>query len=679
MKTYKLENLTCAHCADTIEQTLKAQDGVRAVRLQFATLDLHLDADDLEAVRQTIEKIEPGVKVVDPQASVETDEAAATPWWPLAVATAVLAALLGAEAAGWVSGWLALGAFGVLYVAAGWPVLLAMVRNLRNGQVFDENFLMGAATLAAWVVGAGAEAASVMVFYQWGEYLQDRAVERSRRSLGALLAARPRVVRTVTDNGIVEVSPESASTGTVFEVRAGEQIPLDGEVLSGQSTVDTAALTGESLPRAVEPGSEVSAGFLNQDGVLRLRALRPFGESAWAGVVASVDAALANKAPLDKFITRFARVYTPAVLALALVLFAALTASGIPWHDSLYRSLVLLVISCPCALVVSIPLTYLGAIGAASRKGLLVRDAGALDRLARVTSAAFDKTGTLTEGRPRLQALVPVADEGALRGCLSAGFAASSHPLARAWDAPSSEALEVVETKGQGVAFIWKGERAAIGRRSFLRDLGFTGVPAGEDSVTSVHAADGSGYLGRADFADPAKADTPAALDDLRRLGLGPLALLSGDTPAVVQAWGRTWGVEARGGLLPDEKLKFVAEWEDQGRRTLFVGDGLNDAPVLARASVGVSLGAGASAAAIETADVAILDPSPRQVPRLVRLGRRTKTLLYQNIVLALGLKALFMVLGGLGLAGLWEAVFADVGVALLAVANSLRAGRSLD
>jgi len=681
MKAYKLENLTCAHCAATIEETLKGMEGVRAVRLHFATLDLHLDTDDLEAVRRTIDQIEPGVRVLDPLASNPgpRPEATLPVWILLTAATVVLAGLLAAQTLGGAEGLPMTLSFALLYVAAGWPVLKRALLDILRGRWFDENFLMAAATLAAWVVGAGAEAVSVMVFYQWGEFFQDRAVESSRRSLGSLLASRPRRARVVAEDGITEQNPEEVPAGTVFEVRAGEQVPLDGVVLSGMGSVDTGALTGESLPRSVAPGVEVAAGSLSLDGVLRLRSTRPFGESAWAGMVASVDEALGKKAPLERFITRFARVYTPAVLALALVLFSALSLAGTPWHDSLYRSLVLLVISCPCALVVSIPLTYLGAIGTASRQGLLVRDAGALDRLARVNAAAFDKTGTLTEGKPRVLALVPQHGEAELRDCLEAGFAASSHPLARAWG-PSAAAPEgATETRGQGVVFPWRGGRAGIGRRQFLVDQGFAGVPEGEDADTTVHAASSEGYLGRVDFEDPAKVDTVQALAEVRRLGMERLALLSGDVVGVVQAKGTAWGFdEVRGGLLPDEKLAFVDQWETEGRKVLFVGDGMNDAPVLARASVGVSLGAGASAAAIETADVAILDGSPRQVARLIRLGRRTQVLLYQNIVLALGLKAVFMVLGGLGLAGLWEAVFADVGVALLAVANSLRAGKRL-
>lgn len=680
MKAYKLENLTCAYCAATIEETLQNMEGVRAVRLQFATLDLHLDTDDLEAVRKVIDSIEPGVRVLDPLVPVpDAKQGLRVPAWLfLTAATVALAGLLVAETLGGAEGWPLVLSFAVLYAAAGWPVLKSAFLDVSRGRWFDENFLMAVATLAAWVVGAGAEAVSVMVFYQWGEYLQDRAVDQSRRSLGALLAARPRMVRVLEVEGVVEKDPSTVVAHTLFEVRAGEQVPLDGVVVEGRGSVDTGALTGESLPRSVEPGTEVAAGSMNQEGVLKLRSSRPFAESAWAGIVSSVDEALAKKAPLERFVTRFARVYTPVVLLLALVLFSGLSLTGTPWHESLYRSLVLLVISCPCALVVSIPLTYLGAIGAASRQGLLVRDAGALDRLTKVDAAAFDKTGTLTEGRPRVMSLVSTDSEDELRTVLEAGFAASSHPLARAWGTTTAAPDQAVEVRGQGVRFVWNGVRAAIGRRQFLVAEGFK-VPGTGDAETTVHAATEARYLGRVDFEDPAKPDTQAALNEVRTLGIGQMALLSGDVPRVVEARGQAWGFDhVKGGLLPHEKLDFVDRWEREGRRVLFVGDGMNDAPVLARASVGVSLGAGASAAAIETADVAILDGSPRQVARLVRLGRRTKVILYQNIGLALGLKALFMALGGLGLAGLWEAVFADVGVALLAVANSLRAGRKL-
>jgi Cd2+/Zn2+-exporting ATPase len=685
MKVYKLENLSCAHCAATIEETLAGLDCVQSVRLQFATSDLHIATTDLEEVRRTVARIEPEVRVLEPDpsgpSSVSEEAGEPVPWVELGLPTLVLVGFLAAGTLAGTSGWVSTLAYAAVYLVTGWPVLRLAARNLVQGRVFDENFLMAVATAAAWFVAAGAEAASVMVFYRWGEFLQDRAVARSRRSLGALLASRPRFVRVWgADGTTTDRDPAGVPAGTVFEVRAGEQIPLDGEVLSGQGTVDTAALTGESLPRAAGPGSEVQAGTLNLDAVLRVRSSRPFGQSLWSGILESVDRALEKKAPLERFVTRFARTYTPAVLILATVLFLGLALSGLPWSESLYRSLVLLVISCPCALVISIPLTYLGAIGAGSRKGLLIRDAGALDRLARVDAAAFDKTGTLTEGRPRVKGLFPAQDEAALRACLDAGFAASSHPLGRAWGPSSPAPEDALETRGQGVVFSNQGVRCAVGRRDFLVQKGFPGVPDGPDAATVVHAASEVGYLGRVEFEDPAKADAAPALGDLRTLGLAPQAVLSGDAPSVVEAWGRAWSVEeARGGLLPEDKLAFVDRWEGEGRRVLFVGDGMNDAPVLARASVGVSLGAGASAAAIETADVAVLDGSPRQIPRLVRLGRRTRTILYQNIGLALGIKAVFFVLGGLGLAGLWEAVFADVGVALLAVANSLRAARSLE
>jgi len=680
MKTYKLENLSCAHCAATIEETLAGLESVRSVRLQFATLDLHLDATNLDEVKRVIDRIEPGVRIVDlaQEAAVTSSDSGRPGWW-LLVPTMVLLGLLVSEAEGWFTGWPVDLAYALIYLIAGWSVLKSAGLNLVRGRVFDENFLMGVATLAAWIIGAGAEAASVMVFYQWGEWLQDRAVNRSRRSLSALLASRPRTVRVLCGDEVQNQDPSTVPTGSVFEVRAGEQVPLDGVVLEGHGNLDTSALTGESLPGAVQPGSEISAGVLNLDGLLRLKSLRRFDETVWAGIVASVDRALANKAPLERFITRFARIYTPLVLLLAGLLFAVLMIAGLSWQDSLYRSLVLLVISCPCALVVSIPLTYLGSIGAASRKGLLIRDAGALDRLAKVNAAAFDKTGTLTSGRPGIKELVPAGNEADLQDCLGAGFAASSHPLAQAWKGSSPSPQEAVEVRGQGVTFQWKGLRAGIGRRSFLEAQGFPGLPPGEDRATTVHAASESGYLGRVDFEDLAKVDTGKALEDLRSLGLKPLALLSGDVVSVVQEWGRKWNFEEiQGGLLPEEKLTFVEKWEQAGHQVLFVGDGMNDAPVLARSTVGISLGAGASAAAIETADIAVLDSSPLQIGRLVRLGRRTRILLYQNIGLALGLKALFMILGGMGVAGLWEAVFADVGVALLAVANSLRAGKDL-
>ncbi len=681
MRTYKLENLSCAHCAASIEQALEGLECVQSARLQFATLDLHLDTTDLDQVKKTIESIEPGVRLLEgkdplPQANSHLEW---TRWLILAGGSLALTALLVAQALGWKAQLLADLAYGVLYVGLGWSVLRTATLNLVRGRVFDENFLMSVATLAAWVVGAGAEAASVMIFYQWGEALQEHAVGRSRRSLGALLASRPRLVRVVeAGQETHELVPEEVPAGTVFEVRAGEQIPLDGVVLSGVGSVDTSALTGESLPRTVEAGVEVSAGFLNGDGVLRLRSLRPFSESVWAGVVSSVDQALAKKAPLDRFITRFARSYTPAVLALALLLFLSLTLVGLAWQESLYRSLVLLVISCPCALMVSVPLTYLGAIGAASKKGLLIRDAGALDRLAKVNAAAFDKTGTLTKGKLQVKQVLPSGPPESLRAFLSAGFSASSHPLSKAWGTVGTAPEKASEFPGQGVVFTLGGVRAAIGSRQFLAQQDFPGIPAEEDSTTTVHAANEHGYLGRVEFEDAAKPDASSALAELKSLGIHPLAMLSGDSPREVERWGSLWGLEARGGLLPDDKSAFVQEWTRQGKQVVFVGDGLNDAPVLACASVGVSLGAGASAAAMETADVAILDTSVRQVGRLVRLGRRTRVILYQNIGLALGLKAVFLVLGGMGLAGLWEAVFADVGVALLAVANSLRAAKPL-
>lgn len=590
--------------------------------------------------------------------------------------------------------WLEYVIFGAAWLAAGWNVVAAAVRNLLRGRPFDETLLMTIATLGAFAVHALEEAVGVMLFYKLGEMAQQAAVGRSRRSITALLALRPDTARVRSGADWRVVRPEEVAIGAEVLVKPGERIPVDGTVVDGASLVNTAALTGEPVPRRASPGSPALAGTVPLDGALTVRAERPAGQSSAARIIELVENASRAKAPTERLITRLARFYTPAVVAVAaLIAFVPpLVLPGARLGDWVYRALIMLVISCPCALLVSVPLGYFGGIGGASRRGILVKGAASLDALAGIRTVVFDKTGTLTRGTFRVTRCEAAdgfsCDE--LLGVAAAAESHSNHPIAAsvraAWAAAlptrsneASTAADHREIAGRGVSATVGGRRVLAGNDRLMHDEGVAHETCCAGDGTVVHVAVNGRYAGHLVIADEPKADAVRAVAELRSLGVKRIAILTGDRAGVAEELGRTLGVEeVYGDLLPEGKLAHLERiMTGDGRGpTAFVGDGINDAPVLARADVGIAMGRDGADAAIETADVVLMTDHPSLVAEAVRRGRHTRSIVFQNITLALGVKAAFLLLGAFGVATMWEAVIADMGVALAAILNATRALR---
>lgn len=585
--------------------------------------------------------------------------------------------------------WLEYLVFGAAYLLAGWNVLAGALRSIVRGRVFDENFLMTVATAGAFAIHQLWEAVAVMVFYKVGEILEDMSVDRSRRSISRLLELRPDVARVNRGGVLMEIKPEEVAVGEEMAVRPGERVPLDGLVLSGSGFVDTSALTGESVPRRIEPGKEVLAGFISTDGSLSVRATRSAGESSAARIISLVESAVQSKAKTERFIRKFAKVYTPFVVAAAaLVAFIPpIVVPGASLHDWVYRALTMLVISCPCALVISIPLGYFGGVGGASRHGILVKGATFLDALARVRTVVFDKTGTLTRGSFKVTAVNPRNGVGGPQLLRYAALAEahSNHPIAasirEAWAGRSSETnvSNYHEVGGQGVTARVEGHDVMAGNDRLLHKLEIPHDTCCIDG-TAVHVAVDGSYAGYLVIGDEPREGAAQAIRDLRSLGVAHTALLTGDGTDVAKSVAAELGIdEWHGDLLPAEKVSHLERiMADRGARgtTVFIGDGINDAPVLARADVGIAMGESGADAAVDTADVVLMTDSPGKLVEAVRRARRTRAIVLQNIFLALGVKGVFLAFGAFGVATMWEAVIADMGVALAAILNATRAMR---
>ena len=574
--------------------------------------------------------------------------------------------------------------FLVPYLLVGWDVLRKAVLGIVHGQVFDENFLMTIATVGALILGEYAEAVGVMLFYQVGELFQSVAVGRSRRSIAQLMDIRPDSANLLRDGEILEVSPEEVAVGDCILVRPGERIPLDGVVTEGASSLDTAALTGESVPRSAAVGDEVLSGCVNQTGALTIRVTKPYGESTVAKILDLVENAASKKAKTENFITRFARYYTPAVVigAALLALVPPLFVGNLA--EWVHRALIFLVISCPCALVISIPLSFFGGIGGASSRGILVKGGNYLELLANISTVVFDKTGTLTEGVFELTEVHPAKDVSReeLLACAACAERHSNHPIAqslrRAYsgDVAAAEVGEAQELPGLGVSARVDGEPVLVGNDKLLREYGVEITDAESEIGTVVHVARSGRYLGYAVISDLVKPSAAGAVRTLRARGVRTV-MLTGDSRSVGEAVAEELGLdEAHTRLLPADKVAHVERLlrnQPADGVLAYVGDGVNDAPVLALADVGVAMGALGSDAAIEAADVVLMDDDPSKLITAIDISRKCRRIVRENIVFALGIKALFLLLGALGLANLWEAVFADVGVAVLAILNACR------
>lgn len=575
-------------------------------------------------------------------------------------------------------------AFIVPYLVIGWDVLWKAIRNIAHGQVFDENFLMALATVGAFGTGEFPEAVAVMLFYQVGEWFQGYAVGRSRQSIAKLMDIRPDYANIDQNGKLVEVDPEEVSIGQTIVIKAGERIPLDGIVLEGKSTVDTAALTGESLPRDVDPGDDVISGCINQSGLLRVRVTKEFGESTVAKILDLVENASAKKAKAENFITKFARYYTPCVVigAVLLGLVPPLIVGG--WTMWIQRALIFLVISCPCALVISVPLSFFGGIGGASKCGILVKGGNYLEVLAKTQTVVFDKTGTLTKGVFNVTAIHPEqCSEAELLEMAAYAESYSDHPISRSLKeayAKEIDALrvsQVEEISGRGVQATIDGKRVCAGNDKLMEDIGVPWHPCHRVGTT-VHVAIDGVYAGHIVISDEIKQDAAKAIRQLKAEGVEKTVMLTGDAKAVGESVAKELGLdEVYTQLLPADKVEKVEQLLNhrQGNGKLaFVGDGINDAPVLSRADLGIAMGAMGSDAAIEAADVVLMDDQPSKIATAIRIAKKTLGIVKQNIVFALAIKGLFLIMGAFGVANMWEAVFADVGVAVIAILNAMRA-----
>jgi Cd2+/Zn2+-exporting ATPase len=703
-REYILDNLCCPKCAAKIEKHVAALDGVSLALVDFSVQKLTIETrdsllwDDVMArAGAVIKGLEPSVELRDValfpnRETAKHGEDAAPPaeWLRRASLAAggalfVLGMVLEYVPSVNLAPLARFALFLASYLLVGGEALAKAGKNIARGEIFDENFLMGIATIGAFAIGEYPEGAAVMIFYQIGEAFQNYAVGRSRRSIASLMDIRPDYANLKTAAGLERVSPETVRVGDLIVVKPGEKIPLDGVVAEGFSALDTSALTGESLPRDVEKGSDVLSGSINKSGLLTVEVTKVFGESTVSKILALVQNAGSRKSVTERFITKFSRYYTPAVVGLAafIAVLPPLLGAG-PWAEWINRGLIFLVISCPCALVISIPLSFFGGIGGASRNGILIKGSNYLEALTNVNTVVFDKTGTLTKGVFSVTKVVPAGDFTAERLLYYAAHAEahSSHPIALSVAKAYGKDIDAgmigtyEEIAGKGVS-VRVGEDAVLAGNARLLNDAKIAVPATAELGTLVCLAVNGAYAGYIVIADEIKADSARAVADLRNIGVKRIAMLTGDSRAVGESIAREIGLDATyTELLPHQKVEYVERLERNisgAGKLVFVGDGINDAPSLARSDVGIAMGGVGSDAAIEAADVVLMTDEPSKVALSIRIARKTRAIVWQNIVFALSVKAVILALGALGLATMWEAVFGDVGVALLAILNAMR------
>ena len=576
-------------------------------------------------------------------------------------------------------------AFLAAYIIAGGDIVLKAVKNILKGEVFDENFLMSIATLGAFGIREYPEAVMVMILYQLGEYFQDKAVEKSRASISTLMDIRPDYANIEQNGEVIKVSPDKIKPGDVILVKTGEKIPLDGVVIDGQASVDTSALTGESVPREIKPGDSAISGCINTNGILRIKVEKEFTESTVSKILELVEHAGNKKAKTENFITRFAKIYTP-IVVLGAVLLAIVPPliTGASFGIWFERALTFLVISCPCALVISVPLGFFAGIGGASRAGILIKGSCYLEALSKPYAIAFDKTGTLTKGSFEVQKVVPqpgiCEDDLLFNAAVCETY--SSHPIALsikkayAKQVSDENELHITEISGKGIKAEYHNSTILTGNQKLMEEFSISFTPA-EEIGTIVYTAKDGTYLGYITIADELKTDSQNAINQLKKLGIKTV-MLTGDNNTSAQAINNKLELDkVYSELLPADKVEKIESLINEkplNKTVLFAGDGINDAPVLTRADVGIAMGALGSDAAIEAADVVIMDDKPSKIPTAIKIAKKTLLIVKQNIIFAIGIKIIFLILGAIGLMTMWGAVFADVGVTLLAVLNSLRA-----
>ncbi|ENZ5598199.1 heavy metal translocating P-type ATPase [Enterococcus hirae] len=682
MKSYRLEGLDCANCAMKIEKRINEINGVKQANVNFAVGKLTIDADqdkigEIETeTRKVIKELEPEVEVKEMEEVTSTLNEEKKDLIRIVLSAIGLLGLFiwaPAEPIRFIG-------FLLVYLFIGFDVIKQAALNITRGQLFDENFLMAIATIGAMLIGEYPEAVAVMLFYQVGEYFQGFAVNQSRKSIRALMEIRPEVAHVETEAGLVTTQPERVMIGEHVFVKPGERVPLDGKVISGQSLVDTSALTGESVPKEVFEGESVLSGFININQPLVVEVEKNYQNSTISKLLELVENASSKKAPAENFITKFARYYTPVVVVLA-VLLAILPPLVLPntgFDEWIYRALTFLVISCPCALVISVPLSFFGGIGGASKMGVLVKGSNYLELLAHTDTMVFDKTGTLTKGDFSVQSIETTMFEPLFMQYVASVEQYSTHPIAQAILADYEGALlptdQMEEVLGEGIKAVVDGKVVLVGNHKLFTRYNIA-FPVNQAVGTLVYVAIDQQYVGSIVIADSIKEDAKAALQKLKKLGVKQTVMLTGDAQAIATHIGNELGIDTvYSELLPQDKVaKLEQILTNASQKTAFVGDGINDAPVLARADVGIAMGGLGSDAAIEAADVVIMNDEPGKIADAIRLSRKTLKIVKQNIIFAIGIKSVVLILGAFGIATMGDAVFADVGVTVLAVLNAMR------
>ena len=682
MKSYRLEGLDCANCAMKIEKRINEINGVKQANVNFAVGKLTIDADqdkigEIETeTRKVIKELELEVEVKEMEEVTSTLNEEKKDLIRIVLSAIGLLGLFiwaPAEPIRFIG-------FLLVYLFIGFDVIKQAALNITRGQLFDENFLMAIATIGAMLIGEYPEAVAVMLFYQVGEYFQGFAVNQSRKSIRALMEIRPEVAHVETEAGLVTTQPERVMIGEHVFVKPGERVPLDGKVISGQSLVDTSALTGESVPKEVFEGESVLSGFININQPLVVEVEKNYQNSTISKLLELVENASSKKAPAENFITKFARYYTPVVVVLA-VLLAILPPLVLPntgFDEWIYRALTFLVISCPCALVISVPLSFFGGIGGASKMGVLVKGSNYLELLAHTDTMVFDKTGTLTKGDFSVQSIETTMVEPLFMQYVASVEQYSTHPIAQAILADYEGALlptdQMEEVLGEGIKAVVDGKVVLVGNHKLFTRYNIA-FPVNQAVGTLVYVAIDQQYVGSIVIADSIKEDAKAALQKLKKLGVKQTVMLTGDAQAIATHIGNELGIDTvYSELLPQDKVaKLEQILTNASQKTAFVGDGINDAPVLARADVGIAMGGLGSDAAIEAADVVIMNDEPGKIADAIRLSRKTLKIVKQNIIFAIGIKSVVLILGAFGIATMGDAVFADVGVTVLAVLNAMR------
>jgi Cd2+/Zn2+-exporting ATPase len=698
-KEILLQGLCCANCAGKIERESNKIDGVKSAVVDFISTKLIMEIDNpskqntiIDNVKEIAKRIEPGVNVIVLENKVKglkskNEENKNENNKSEIIRLAVGAIIFGIATTMKFSNSVELMLYLASYALVGGEVVLGALKNISKGQVFDENFLMSIATIGAFAIGQYPEGVAVMLFYQIGEIFQGMAVDSSRKSISSLMDIRPDFANLKIHDDIKKVSPEEVSIGDIIIVKPGEKVPLDGKIIEGNSMVDTAALTGESVPREVGVGDSILGGVINKNGLLTIEVEKEFGDSTVAKILDLVQNASSKKAPTENFITKFARYYTPAVVfsALALAIIPPLVIEGAIFSQWIYRALAFLVVSCPCALVVSIPLGFFGGIGGASKNGILVKGGNYLEALNDVEIVVFDKTGTLTKGIFKVTQIKPENNVSKDELIAYAAFAEnySNHPIAtsilKAYgkEIATDKVKNHEEISGHGVKVIIEGKEVLAGNYKLMNkeNISYNQI---ETIGTVVHVAVDKKYAGYIVISDEVKDDSANAIKALKAIGIKKTVMLTGDNKAVGTRIANELGLdEVYAELLPDqkvEKLEVLYKEKSAKGKIVFVGDGINDAPVLARADIGIAMGGVGSDAAIEAADVVIMTDEPLKIASAIKIAKKTRTIVMQNIVFALSIKLVILVLVAFGIGTMWEAVFGDVGVALLAVLNAMRA-----